>query len=415
MMKKFTKQEMSWAFYDWANSAYSMTVTTTILPIYFKLVAENGGMSDTTSTAMWGYTLSFATLIVAILAPIIGGFADFKGNKKRFFKMFVTLGVSGTVCLALAPSNNPFLLLGIYTITAIGFSGANNVYDSMLVDVTTIKRMDKVSSLGFGLGYIGSTIPFMMCMGVVLLSETINVDMYTACKVSFLITAMWWGAFTLPLLKHVNQVHYVEKEEHAVRNAFQRLGKTLTSIRQNKSIMMFLLAYFFYIDGVDTIIGMSTAYGTDLGISSTDLLIILLITQFVAFPFTLLYGRLAERYGSKRMIYVGIWTYFVICCYGYFISDATDFFILAMGVGSAQGGIQAISRSHFSKLVPRENAAEFFGFYNIFGKFAAILGPIMVGVITQATGCTNNGVLSLVVLFLIALVIFKKSPDVCVE
>lgn len=412
-MKGLTKQELSWALYDWANSAYSMTITSSVLPMYFKSVAEAGGMSSSNSTALWGYTISLSTLVVSMLAPILGTIADYKGNKKKFFKTFFSVGVLATTLLAFVPANNPILLLICYGFALVGFSGTNIFYDAFLVDVTTKERMDKVSSAGFALGYIGSTIPFIISIAVVLLSqmEIIPISLPLACKITFLITAVWWLVFTIPILKNVNQVYYIEPEKEPIKKSFERLLKTLKAIKSHKNIFVFLIAYFFYIDGVDTIIGMASSYGTDLGISMVSLLIILLLTQFVAFPFTILYGRLAEKVGAKKLLYVGIITYIIICIYGYFITTALGFWILAMAVGSAQGGIQAISRSFFGKMVPKENANEFFGFYNIFGKFAAIIGPFLVAIITQATGQTRNGILSLIVLFVIGFFTLGKVKE----
>lgn len=413
-MNILTKQEKSWAFYDWANSAYSMTITSTVLPIYFKSVAESGGMSSSNSTALWGYTISLSTMVVSLLAPLLGTIADYKGNKKKFFKFFFTIGVLFTTLLAFIPENNPILLLICYGFTLVGFSGTNIFYDAFLVDVSTKERMDKVSSYGFALGYIGSTIPFMISIAVVLLTQMdiLPITLPLACKITFLITSVWWLIFTFPILKNVNQIYYVEPEKNPVQKSFKRLFSTLKEIKSHKNIFLFLIAYFFYIDGVDTIIGMASSYGTDLGISMVSLLIILLLTQFVAFPFTILYGKLSEKFGGKKLLYVGILTYTIICIYGYFIKTTLDFWILAMAVGSAQGGIQAISRSFFGKMVPKEHANEFFGFYNIFGKFAAIMGPFLVAIITQATGETKNGILSLILLFIIGFICLTRVDDV---
>lgn len=413
-MSKLSKEEKSWVLYDWANSAYSMTITATVLPIYFKMVAENGGMSSSTSTAFWGYAMSLSTLIVVILAPVLGNIADYKGNKKKFFNIFFCIGTISTLGLFLVPSNKPILLLGVYIITVIGFSGANIFYDSFLVDVTTDERMDYVSSMGYGMGYIGSTIPFILCIVIVVLSQgnMIPISVPLACKITFLVTAIWWVVFTIPLLKNINQKYYLEPENHTIKSSFKKLLGTFKEIKGHKAVFIFLIAYFFYIDGVHTIIGMATSYGTDLGISMTSLLVILLLTQFVAFPFTILYGKLSKRIGSKNLIYIGIVTYTIICIYGYFIKTALGFWILAMAVGSAQGGIQAISRSYFAKLVPKEKSAEFFGFYSIFGKFAAVLGPFLVGIVTQATGKSNNGILSLIVLFVLGFLVMIKVPDI---
>ena len=412
-MKTLTKQEKSWALYDWANSAYSMTITSTILPIYFKSVAEAGGMSSSDSTALWGYTISLSTMVVSLLAPILGTIADYKGNKKKFFKFFFTIGIIFTTLLAFIPENNPILLLICYGFTLVGFSGTNIFYDAFLIDVSTKERMDKVSSYGFALGYIGSTIPFIISITVVLLTQIniLPITLPLACKITFLITSVWWLIFTLPLLKNVNQIYYVEPEKNPVQKSFKRLGTTLKEIKNHKNIFIFLLSYFFYIDGVDTIIGMASSYGTDLGISMVTLLIILLLTQFVAFPFTILYGKLSEKFGGKKLLYLGVITYTIICIYGYFIKTTLDFWILAMAVGSAQGGIQAISRSFFGKMVPKEHANEFFGFYNIFGKFAAIMGPFLVALITQITGETRNGILSLILLFVIGFICLTKVEE----
>lgn len=412
-MEKFSKEELSWCLYDWGNSAYTLTIIATILPMYFKLVAENGGMSSATSTAYWAYAISFSTLLISLLAPILGTIADYKGNKKKLFRLFASCGVLGTLALMIVPSNSPFLLLITNGMTVIGYAGANIFYDAFLVDVTTRDRMDKVSAMGFGLGYIGSTIPFILSIIVVFLSQAkiINISLDLACKISFLITAVWWGVFTIPLLKNVEQKFFIERESRTIYNSFSRLTKTFKDIKSHKKIFIFLVAYFFYIDGVGTIIGMATSYGTDIGISMSALLIILLLTQFIAFPFTILYGKLAEKYGTKKMLFIGIITYTIICIYAYFIKTALDFWILAMAVGSAQGGIQAISRSYFAKIVPKEKSNEFFGFYNIFGKFAAIMGPFIVGIVTQLTGESKNGVISLVLLFLIGGFLLSKVKD----
>lgn len=411
-MLKLTKVEKSWALYDWANSAYSMTITSTIMPLYFKMVFENVG-SATTSTAYWGYANSIATLILALLAPVLGTIADYIGVKKRFFVTFVLIGVAATAFLAFIPESMWFGMLVVYILTAIGFSGANIFYDAFLVDITTEDRMDRVSTTGYALGYIGSTIPFILCMAVVVGAQMgwIPMTIGAAFRISFLITALWWGLFTMPIARNVRQVHGIPMESQPVSRSFKRIARTFSNIREHKNLFTFLVAYFFYIDGVDTIIKMATSYGSDLGIGAMNLLIILLATQFVAFPFALLYGKFAEKFGCRRMLFVGIITYTVICIYAYFLDSVLEFWILAMLVGTSQGGIQALSRSYFGKLVPKENANEFFGFYNIFGKFAAIMGPFLVGFVTQVTGRTNNGVFSIILLFIIGGILLTRVSD----
>jgi MFS transporter, UMF1 family len=411
-MFKLSKIEKSWALYDWGNSAYSMTVTSTILPLYFKAVFANGGGDLALSTAYWGYANSIATLLLAVLAPILGTLADYKGYKMKFFGLFFALGVTFTALLAVVPDTHWPMLLVFYILTAIGFSGSLVFYDAFLVDITTEDRMDRVSSLGYAVGYIGSTIPFILCMAIVMLAQSgkIPLTVTGASKLSFVITAIWWGLFTIPMLKRVKQVHGIEVEPNPIKKSFSRIGKTFKNIRGHKTLFLFLIAYFFYIDGVDTIIKMATSYGADLGISTTNLLLILLVTQFVAFPSAILFGWLAGKFPGKTMLYVGILVYTFICIYAYFLDSTLDFWILAILVGTSQGGIQALSRSYFGKLVPKENNNEFFGFYNIFGKFAAIMGPFLVGIVTQMTGKTNNGVFSIIILFIIGGAILMKVP-----
>ncbi|MFD3448207.1 MFS transporter [Microbacteriaceae bacterium 4G12] len=413
-MKRMSKQETSWVFYDWANSAYSIIITTAIFPLYFKAAATGAGVSATSSTAYWGYANSFATLLISLLAPILGTIADYKGFKKRFFTFFFTLGIVFTTLLAVVPSKLWLLLLLCYVLTVIGFAGANIFYDAFLVDITSSEKMNRISARGFAFGYIGSTIPFVICIALIIMAQTkvIPLSVSVTSQISFAITALWWGLFTIPMLKHVEQRYYIERESKPVIKSFKRLAQTFRQIKAYKPLLLFLLAYFFYIDGVDTIITMSTAYGTDLGISATSLLLILFVTQIVAAPFALLYGKLSDSFSGKTMLYVGLIIYMIICIYAYFMKTTLDFWILAMLVATSQGGIQALSRSYFAKLVPKESANEFFGFYSIFGKFAAIMGPLLVGITAQLTGRTNTGVFSLILLFMIGGFFLTKVPNV---
>jgi UMF1 family MFS transporter len=270
--------------------------------------------------------------------------------------------------------------------------------------------MDWISSLGFGFGYIGSCIPFIISLGLIMKPELIGTDGMQATRLAFLITASWWFIFSLPMIKNVQQNYYVEPEPRPFRNSFKRLKKTLKNIRGHKSIFMFLIAYFFYIDGVDTIIKMATVYGSDVGLESSDMLVILLVSQFVAFPFAILFGKLAKKFTARTMISFAILLYMFICVFAYFMDSAFEFWVLTMLVMTSQGGIQALSRSFFGKMVPKENSNEFFGFYNIFGKFAAIMGPLLVGIFSQITGNSRFGILSLVILFAIGFVLFRRIP-----
>ncbi|MCG3087224.1 MFS transporter [Sporosarcina cyprini] len=399
-------------YYDWANSAYSIIITTAVFPLYYKAVATDAGVSLAHSTAYLGYTVAIATFILAMIGPILGTIADYQGLKKKFFFAFFLLGSLSTVSLAFVPGDNWFMLLVLYTITAVGFHGANIFYDAFLVDVTSEDKMDDVSARGFGLGYIGSTIPFIISIAVILLAQkgVLPIGTSTASRIAFVITGIWWFSFTIPMLKNVVQQYGIEREPRLLAGSFRRLGATFKEIRKYRTVFLFLLAYFFYIDGVGTIISMSTAYGTDLGIDATSLLIILFVTQVVAAPFAILYGRLAQKFSVKRMLYVGIFVYIAVCVYAFFLETTLDFWILAMLVASSQGGIQALSRSYYAQLVPKEKANEFFGFYNIFGKFASVMGPLLLGVTAQLTGSSAYGVFSLVILFIIGGTILYLVP-----
>lgn len=408
--KMFTKQEWSWIFYDWANSAYSIFIAT-VLPIFASSVARVSGIDSVTHTANWGYTSAIACVLVALSSPILGTLADYKGVRKRFFIAFFLLGVLSTGIIPIA--NSYIAVLIIYGITNFGFAGANVFYDAFLLDVTTNDRMDKVSSWGFGMGYIGgSTIPFLVTIALNLFGERIGVDGTMTMQISCFLTAIWWALFTLPLIFNVKQISGIEREPHMVANSFKRLGHTLKNIKKHKFLFIFLIAYFFYIDGVGTIIKMATTYGDALGIDSTALMVGLLITQVVAFPCAIIYGKLASRFSSKKMILVGIVTYFAVCVVGYFMKSATEFYILAGLVGTAQGGIQALSRSYFGKAIPdKRQAGEFFGFFSIFSKFESVLGTFLMSTVITLTNNINLGVVSILLTFIIGGTLMLFVPD----
>lgn len=406
MKFKMTPMEKKWVLYDVGNSAFTMLVST-IFPIYFNYLAGNAGISDVDYLAYWGYAASVSTLCVALLGPTLGAIADTKNFKKRIFKWTLAVGVLGCVILGFLSSWIWFL--GIFVLAKVGYSSSLVFYDAMLTDVTEPERMDTVSSQGFAWGYIGSCIPFIASLGIVLGGGSLGLSMQASMTIAFLITAVWWLVSAVPLLLSFQQKHYVEVSGHVVRESFARLGRTFLDIKKEKHIFVFLLAFFFYIDGVYTIIDMATAYGQALGLDSTGLLLALLLTQVVAFPSVLILNQVAKRVKPTQILTVCIFAYLGISVYAYFLDTQTDFWILAVLVGMFQGSVQALSRSYFGKIIPAEKAGEYFGIYDICGKGAAILGTTLVSVMSQITGKMNVGVSAISVLFVIGLLLFRKA------
>ncbi len=404
---KLSREERAWILVDCGNSAYSMAIMTALLPIVFGMFKNVNNSMDL------GYFNSIASIFVAILSPILGTIADYKDKKKRFFVFFTALGVLATAALAfVAPSSGQWQLLIIFfVLSAIGFAGSNIFYDAFLVDITEDERMDKVSSTGFAFGYISSVIPFGISLVLIFL---LGMDKAIGYQIGFIITALWWGLLTMPMIREVHQKHFIEPEPQPVINSFKRLADTFKNIKQHKIVFIFLMAYFFYIDGVDTIIKMVVPYATSvLGNESLDkftLLGILLIIQIIAFPCAILYGNLAKKYSARTMIIVGIITYIVSCIAAFFISSIWHIFVLGALIGSAQGGIQALSRSYYAKIVPKEKSNEFFGFYNIFGKFSAIVGPAVMSLTTTITGSARWSILGIIPLFIMGFLIFITLP-----
>ena len=403
---KFTREEKNWILYDIGNSAFTMLMTT-IMPIYFNYLAESGGLTEIEYMAYWGYAASISTLIVAILGPVCGSIADNKGFKKPVFLTALAVGALGCISLGFAKQWIAFLV--ILVIAKVGYSSSLIFYDAMLTDVTTDEKMDQVSSFGYALGYIGSCIPFVVCLVIVLGSDMFGLTMQSAMTIAFLITAAWWVVMSLPLMKTYQQKYYVERQAHVVSESFKRLGRTLMNVRKEKKTFLFLLAFFFYIDGVYTIIDMATAYGSALGLDSTGLLIALLVTQIVAFPFAILFGRLAKKYSTDKLISVCIIAYFGIAVFAYFLSNQVQFFALAVLVGMFQGGIQALSRSYFTKIIPAEKAGEYFGLMDICGKGASFLGTAVVSGVSQLTGSLNKGVGVIALFFVVGIILFRMS------
>ncbi len=407
-MKKLTQLEKAWILYDVGNSAFILLVAT-IMPIYFNYLANLGGLSNVEYLAYWGYGASISTLIVAILGPILGTIADTKNYKKKLFFVSMFLGVVGCACLGFVPTW--FGFLAVFVMTKVGYSSSIIFYDAMLTDITDEKRMDKISSMGYAWGYLGSCLPFLAGLVLVLGSSFFGISMPLAMTLTFAIISIWWFCMSLPLLKRYKQIYYVDHQEHVIKNSLMRLYKTLHQAQKNKKILWFLLAFFFYIDGVYTIIEMATAYGQSLGLDSNGLLIALLMTQIVAFPCSIMFGRLANKYNPANLITICILAYTGIAIFGLFMSTQLHFWILAFVVGVFQGGIQALSRSYFAKIIPYENAGEYFGIMDICGKGASFLGTAIVSVASQLTGNVNIGVGMLTCLFIVGLICFKKSAS----
>jgi MFS transporter, UMF1 family len=513
---RFTRAEKSWITYDWANSAYTTIIIAAIFPIYFSGIAAKAGVPG---DIWWGYATSLATLVAALLAPVLGAIGDFHGMKKKLLGAFLIFGLIFTITMALT-DRWQMMLIG-YVISYIGYSGSLLFYDSFLTDVTSPERMDKVSAWGYSMGYIGgSTIPFILSIVLLLAGKSVGIGNVLAVKISVLLCAAWWAVFSVPILRDVRQVHYVDKPAGAlIKGSLNNIRRSLVEIAHNKAVFYFMLAYFFYIDGVNTVIHMATVYGSSLGLGSTGMILALLVTQIVAVPFSILFSKFSARIGSIRMISIAIIVYFVICTLGFYmgyslepsqnayknsfntrleaagaqyqpagldaadrqvyeaqigqlktegdgilanssraddfdslVKDAADktaslysstsvrtavgqslasialdvkpflqdagavaafasalkraamlFWILAILVGTCQGGIQALSRSFFGKLIPADRSNEYFGFFDIFGKFAAVLGPGLYSLTANLTGRSSFGILSLMLLFAVGL------------
>lgn len=494
---RFTLKERSWILYDWANSVYATNIMAAIFPTIFVSMAGESG------DYWWSIGTAITTLLIAILSPFLGALADFKGMKKKLFTAFMLLGVITTASLAVM-TDWRMMLVG-YVISHIGFSGANLFYDSFLTDVTTNDRMDRVSTWGYAMGYIGgSTIPFVLSIGMLLWLGYANP---IAQKFAILITSLWWLLFSIPFLKNVDQVHYIERGQgNTARQTFSNVWHTAKEIAKNKGLLLFMIAYFFYIDGVGTVISISTAYGTALGLGAVGMILALLVTQIVAMPCSILFGKLARRFTTRRMLLFAIAVYMLICSVGFYMGfslepsqDAFDaaysamaeefkamdlnnqeetltaiesymksarslileektddllalevnlpdmdpalalsiqaavqqrvlsfqentaplitdyrsaigrstmlFWAMAILVGTVQGGIQAVSRSYFGKLVPKKRSSEYFGFFDIFGKFATFIGPLLYALIGGMTGRSSFGTLSLFVLFMLGFIV----------
>ena len=416
---KLTALEKSWILYDIGNSAFTLLVST-LIPIYFNSLAGAAGVNEDMYLSYWGYAGSISTILVAIIAPICGTMSDMK-FKKPIFLLTVILGC--VACAALGITTHWLFFLGIFILAKVGFHSSIVFYDSMLPEITTPERMDNVSSMGYAFGYIGSVIPFVICLVLVLFCDSFGLTMGGAMVVAFLVTAAWWAVMTLPLAKQYRQTAFVEKKGTALGDSFKQLARTFRDAKAEKHVFMYLIAFFFFINGVYTIIDMATAYGSALGLDTTGLLLALLLTQVVAFPCAILFGRLSAKYDTGLLIKICIVCYTCITAFGMFLVTLWQFWVLATLVGMFQGGIQALARSYLGKIIKPERSGEFYGLMDICGKGASFLGTTLVAFVSQITAGMevsifgialqneNLAVGSLIVLFIIGFLLFCKADN----
>ena len=411
MRKLLDRPTLSWALYDWANSAYATVVVAGFFPIFFREYWSADQVSEATTFRL-GVGTSIASLIILVLAPILGAIADRASLKKKMLFVFAYVGVLSTAGLFLVAQGNWVLAIFLYVVASIGFSGGNVFYDALLLEVApTEDRIHMVSGLGFALGYLGGGLLFAFNVFMVLQPEMFGfADAGEAVRISFIMVAAWWAIFSIPILLFVEEA----KPEHsstdgAIIGAFRQLSKTFKEIKKNRVILLFLLAYWFYIDGVDTVFRMAVDYGLAIGLDSNDLITALLLVQFIGFPAAIVFGKLGQKFGPKTGIYIGIFVYTVATIWAYFMTTGLEFYLLAALVGLVIGGIQALSRSMFGQMIPLDQAGEYYGFFNMIGKSAAVIGPFLVGWTAVAFG-TRNSILSVLVLFAVGGLILYFVP-----
>ena len=408
------KRVISWALYDWANSAFATTVMAGFFPLFFKSFWA-ADLSPAESTAVIGTTNSLAGLLIVLLAPFLGAYSDLGKFKKKFLAFFALLGVLSTGYLYFIPQGDWVIAASLYALAVIGFSGGNIFYDSLIASVSKQDQRNKVSSLGFSLGYLGGGLLFVINVLMYLNPVWFGLSSQSeAILWSFVSVAVWWAVFSLPLFMSVEEKSNAEISKglfETITEAFKAVASTLREIKKHKRVAIFLIAYWLYIDGVDTIVRMAVAYGSDIGLDASSMITALLLTQFVGFPATLVFGIYADKIGFKKILTIGISIYILVTFYAYYMSTALEFYILAGTVGLVQGGVQAISRSFFSTIIPVNKEAQFFGFYNLVGKSAVFLGPVLVSWVALIFGNPRFGILSLLFLLVPGLILLWMVPD----
>ena len=403
----------AWALYDWANSVFATTVLAGFFPVFFKEY-WSAGTDAVTSTAQLGFANSIGSVFILVAAPILGAVADGGATRKKYLGAFTALGVAASAGLWLIGEGDWGTAATVYVLASIGFSGAIVFYDALIVAVSPAQRYDEVSAFGFSLGYIGGGLLFALNVAMTLSPGTFGLaGPAEAVRLSFVMVAAWWLVFSIPLFRHVPEPPRTGDAASAVAAGFRALARTFREYRTHRMAGLFLLAYFFYIDGVHTIIRMAVDYGLSLGFPSESLIVALLITQFVGFPAALAFGLAARRVGPKPALYFGVAVYVAVTVWAYFMTSVTEFYVLAVVVGLVQGGVQAISRSLYARFVPAAQSGEFFGFFNMLGRFAAIVGPSLVAVTGLLTGSSRLGILSVVVVLVVGMVLltFVREPE----
>ena len=413
IFKKYKKDAISWALYDWANSAFATTVMAGFFPLFYKSYWASD-LSNLESTAMVGYANSLSGLIVVLLAPILGAYADIGTKRKKLLLLFASLGILCTASFYFIPQGEWMLAALLYAIAAVGFSGGNVFYDSLIVSVSDNENRNRVSALGYSLGYLGGGLLFLINVIMFLNPQLFGIESQSnAVLLSFFMVAVWWAFFSVPLLTNVKEQDS-ERENprffHALKQSFNEVYQTLSEVRKYKNVAIFLLAYWFYMDGIDTIVRMATAYGTDIGLEASSMITALILTQFVGFPSTLIFGYFADRLGFKKILTIGILIYILISIFASRITTATEFYAMAIVVGLVMGGVQAISRAYFSSIIPKDKEAQFFGFYNLVGKSAVVAGPALLAWISMIFNTPRAGILGLLVLFIPGLILLWMIP-----
>lgn len=414
-MEEKTKKKAIWAWtmYDWGNSAFATTIMAAVLPVYYSSVAASN-LAPNIATARWGFTTSFAALLAAILSPILGAVADFKGSKKRFLAIFMGLGVTATALLYFVSTGDWLLASILYIFGSIGFSGSLVYYDALLPYVASPDEIDQVSSRGFAMGYIGGGVLLAINVVMIMFGEKLfpNIDPTLMSRLSFLSVAIWWLVFSLPIFRHVAEPprRILKKEEgmKPLKVSFQRLGKTFKEIKNYQDLFLFLVAFFLYANGIGTIITMSTIYGAEIGLGQNTLIGTLLMVQFVAAPFAMAFGWLAKKIGTKTSIYLSLAIYTLIAIGGYFLSKEWHFWALGFGVATVQGGSQALSRSLIGRMMPKSKTAEFYGFFSVFEKFSSIIGPALFGLVSTLMGESRLSIVSLIIFFILGAIVLTK-------